>query len=313
MGDFYFVPAGKLNLSDKVRRWIWRFEAALIGAGLRVFRWLPFRAGRWLAEKSFAALGMYNRRAKNARRNLSVAFADTSPRVIRGYVRRTFGHLGQAMAELAHLDKIWATGRVSFELAPGANQPSSDRPTVFVTAHVGAWEFTPLVARHFNLEIPVIYSPERNPYVDAQLNELRGVYKSELVANRGGLLSFIRALRAGKSVGMTADTRLKGAPDVPFFGHDAPTNTGPAWLAERYGVDLVPVLGERVSGGCYRVTIFAPIVASDPDAVQSERVHDMTHQINRVFEHWIHERPGEWLCLKSRWNRPVYRQLGIET
>lgn len=311
MGDFYFVPAGRLRLSDAAKRSIWRFEAAVIGAGLCVFRWLPFRLGRWLAKVSFRVFGVWNRRAVAARHNLAVAFADKSPAQIRGLVGRTFGHLGEAMAELANLDKIWANQRVEVELAPGATTPSPARPTVFVTAHVGAWELTPLVARQFGLNIPVIYAPERNPYIDARLNKMRRVYQSELIANRGGLLAFIGALRAGKSVGMTADTRLKGAPEVSFFGSETPTNTGPAWLADNYDVDFVPVLGQRLTGGCYKVIVNPPIKPTDSEAAQSDRVEDMTAQLNRVFEDWIRSYPGEWLCLKHRWPRSTFRQLGI--
>ncbi len=311
MSDFYFVPAERLNLSDAAKRRIWRFEAALIGAGLWVFRLLPLRMGRWLAEKSFATLGGWNRRAQIVYENLCVAFPDASPAEMRRYVRGTFGHLGQAMAELAQLDKIWDAGCVGFELAPGAKQPSPDRPTVFVTAHVSAWEFTPLVARRFGFDIPIIYAPERNPYVDTRLNKMRRAYQSQLISSEGGLFSFMRALKRGQSVGMTVDTKLKGAPDLPFFGLDTPTNTGPASLAERFQIDLVPVLGERLAGGRYRVVIQAPIKARNPEATQQERIHDMTQQINHVFEGWIRARPGEWLCLRRRWPKQTYQQLGI--
>jgi lauroyl/myristoyl acyltransferase len=27
----------------------------------------------------------------------------------------------------------------------------------------------------------------------------------------------------------------------------------------------------------------------------------MAGQFNRLLEHWIAERPGEWLCTKRRW------------
>lgn len=202
-------------------------------------------------------------------------------------------------------------GRVEFELLPGADYPRKDQPTVFVSAHVGAWELTPLVSRYYGLDAPVIYAPERNPFVDARLRKMRRTYKNELVPNRGGLSVFMRALRQGKSVGMTADTQLKGAPELEFFGVDTPTNTGPASLAARYGADVVPVLCKRLSGGRYQILIHPPIKPTNIDAEPSARALDITQQLNWLFEDWIRGYPGQWLCLKRRWADSTYRQFGV--
>ena len=35
---------------------------------------------------------------------------------------------------------------------------------------------------------------------------------------------------------------------------------------------------------------------------------NMTAKLNRQFEQWIRETPGEWLCLARRWPKEVERE-----
>jgi MFS family permease len=125
------------------------------------------------------------------------------------------------------------------------------------------------------------------------------LYRFKLDAIPGGR-EMIRELAAGRSVGAAFDTRIDQGELVPFFGVPAPTNTLPAMLGLR-GYKVVPTRAVRLSGCRYRIEVMAPLAPADAEAPRQAQVLDLTRQINGVFESWIREDPGQWICMKRRW------------
>lgn len=62
----------------------------------------------------------------------------------------------------------------------------------------------------------------------------------------------------------------------------------------------MPVRGARLGGARYRVTMGAPVRPRDAGAAQAAQALDMSAQLNALFESWIRETPGEWMCLARR-------------
>jgi KDO2-lipid IV(A) lauroyltransferase len=310
MPQYYFVPRRIREGWPRLRTLVWRVEGGAILAFLWVLRMLPYRLAVGFAGGCFAWLGPHTHRARKVRENLAVAFADREPVAIERLMRDSFRYLGHAMVELSQLPRIWRQRErcVEFVVLPGAIMPGPAQRSVFVTAHVGAWQLAPLIGPHYGFTLPVIHAPEDNPYVDRALTRLRTAFGSPLVSRDGGVRVLMRALDRGQSIGLTLDTRLNSGEPLPFFGELALTNTIPARLALRYGCDLVPVLAERLPGGRFRVSLFPPVRASDPSATAEAQARDLTLQVNRLFEDWIRQRPGQWLCMKRRWPKPVYRR-----
>lgn len=309
MARFYFSKRRSHEVAAWHRQAVWRLEAAAIGLLIALLRVLPLRAafacGGWIGE----IVRRFSPRVDKVRRNLRVVFPKASQQRLERMTRASFANVGVAMAELANLDRIWRRrdDMVEFNLMPGAHTPGPERPTVFVTAHIGPWQLTPLVSRQYGFTLPVIYAPEQNPYVDRRLNRLRQTFDNPLVSRDGGMRMLMSSLNRGESIGMTVDTRLDSGEAVPFFGYPAMTNTAPARLALRYECDLVPVLAERLPNGRFRVNIHPPIV-SDPESDRDTRALDMSRQINELFETLIVRNPDQWLCLKRRWPKNIYRQ-----
>lgn len=290
------------------QNFIWRVESWVVGFFLAIVRILPLRAAMRTGGALFAALGPYSRRAGKVRANLAIAFPNKSSQELTRLTRESFRHFGLAMGELARMHQIWRERdeRLEFVVLPGAYKPSPDRITVFVTAHCGAWQMTTLVAPNYGLTVPLIYAPEENPYVDRKMAKLRKAFGTPMVSRDGGIRVLLRALDKGQSIGMTVDTRMDAGESIPFFGQEAPTNTAPARLALRYNCDLVPTRAERLPDARYRVSLFPPIVPRNHDDNVAAQARDMTHQINALFEDWITDEPGEWLCLKRRWPKQAY-------
>ena len=172
---------------------------------------------------------------------------------------------------------------------------------MFVTAHVGAWQVVNLISRQQNLTITVVFAEESNPQVRDIMHRLRKAFGVKLLPTHAGIRPLLRELNAGNSIGLAMDTRLDTGEPLPFFGVDALTNTSAARLALLSGTALMPIRGERLRPGHFRVSVMAPIVSPVPDAKLAEQAIAMTRLINEHFEEWIRATPDHWMCLKRRW------------
>jgi len=116
-----------------------------------------------------------------------------------------------------------------------------------------------------------------------------------------GVRQMIKALRAGRSVGLLPDqVPPEGMGQwVPFFGKPAYTMTLAARLTLQTGAKLVLIWGERLPWGLgYRVHASAlqENLASDVDG--------LVLQINRAMERLILTRPEQYLWGYARYKQP---------
>ncbi len=258
--------------------------------------------------KTFAG---FTSRINTVQKNLRLAFSDKTEQEIQQLSRETFHSLGLALSELLHMRAVWEQRdqRLEFSVAQESEEVfGGDRPIVFVTAHTQAWQFTNFLAARFCLHVSIIYAPESNPYLKEFFLRLRNAFPTSLVSRDGGIRTLARELKNGHSIGLAVDTRLDGAEMIPLFGIEAPTNTTPARLALRYQCALIPVHVVRLPNYRYRICVDKPILPDNPTASSTEQAIDMTCQLNRKFEQWIREAPGQWICLKRRWPKEAYSQ-----
>lgn len=314
MAHYYLLPRRFRDTLRRVKPLVWRLESWVVASTLGVLRFLPLSLASRLAGWCFERIGPHTPRARKVRQNLAVAFPGQNPFEAERLLRSTFRYVGVAMVELVQLPRIWRRReqRIEFVLEPGAVRPAAERPSVFVTAHVGAWQLTPLVGAKFGLTIPIIHAPEENPYVDRLFKRLRSGWRGPLVVRDGGVREAMRSLNRGHSIGLAIDTRLDSGEALPFFGEDALTNTVPARLALRYRCDVIPVLAERLPNERYRIRIFPPVRSREDSMRANDQVRDIVVQLNQLIEGWIRARPGEWFCMKQRWPKATIARYCTE-
>jgi len=90
---------------------------------------------------------------------------------------------------------------------------------------------------------------------------------------------------------------------LPLFGRPARTTLGIAKLAIDKNLPIVPVHLERLGGARFRITLEEPVALPRLGDRQEEAKAMMT-EVNRIIERWIRQRPGDWLWLHRRWDRP---------
>ena len=307
MAKYYLLPKHLMDRLPAAQRPVWLLEAAVFHALYAAARLMPVP----MATRVFAAgLGFFGFRNPNklrvVRRNLAVMMPGADEAGRDEVARAIFRSTGHAAVELFLLDRIWRRHDryLEFSLHPEAEAAIRRKePIIFATAHTGAWQLTNLIGRAHDLSIAVLYAPDSNPWMNRFFLSRRRHFGGPLVPSAGGARDMVRELNAGRSVGAAFDTRIDEGEMVPFFGVPAMTNTLPAMLALR-GYPLIPIRAVRLPGTRYRIEVMAPLAPADPDAPRKAQVRDLTTRLNGIFEDWIREDPGQWLCMKRRWPKP---------
>ena len=304
MPEFYLIPKRLARKAPILGTLAQQFEAIVFRSIFWLMRKLSIERALNLSAFAFGLIGPHSDKAQKARDNLAIAFPNHSEEWREQTTREIFRHLGNSAAELIKLEQIWEERdkRIEFVIEPGAQaHMQSQRATIFVTAHVGAWQVAALVTRKFGFTVNSIYAPESNPIMGELLLELRKSLGERLIAADAGPRPLIRELNEGHSIQLVMDTRPDTGKLIPFFGREALTNTSAAGLALRTGAALVLARAERLPNARYRITVYAPLQSPIPDAPVKEQDVALTAMVHGYFEDWIREYPAQWVCLKRRW------------
>lgn len=304
MAEQFLLPKRLTRRFPALRSAGLRLDALFVRAIVGFLRLLPVAAALAIARGVMRMLGPLLPMHDKVLRNLRIAFPERDDAEHRRLRRQVFANLGAAFAELALAERIWREreARLEFVADPALGNLRPGAPAmVMVTAHVGAWQFANFVSARYGFALSTLYAEESNPFLAPLVLELRQTLRCGWLSNSGSMRRILEELRGGCSVGFASDTRQDQGEELPFFGHPAATNTIPARIALREGLDLVPVRAERLPKGRYRITLEAPVRPRNPDAGQAEQVTDMALQLNARYEDWIRRSPGEWMCLARRW------------
>ncbi len=209
----------------------------------------------------------------------------------------------QAGSALAELPFIWTRSRdellarVSCDTVKVLDDAeAAGNGVVLLTPHLGSFE----VSAHFfgaRGTMTVLFKIPTKAWLRPLVRRSRTMSGLEAMpATVGGVRAMLRALRAGRSVGLLPD-QVPTAGDgrwAPFFGRPAYTTTLPQRLAEKTGAAVVLVACERLErGGGWRLH-FEPIdAAPDPE------------RLNERIEEVIRRMPAQYLWGYSRYRSPA--------
>jgi len=83
---------------------------------------------------------------------------------------------------------------------------------------------------------------------------------------------------------------------VPFFGKLAHTAVGPAQMALRYSMIVIPAFCERQDDGRHMVRFHPPLDLQGDE-------EEATAMMTRVIEEQIRRVPAQWTWMHRRWRR----------
>jgi len=173
---------------------------------------------------------------------------------------------------------------------------------ILAVPHMGNWELAGVGAQLLGLKIMTIVRRQRNPLLDAYLNQMREYTGSEAVLRDShSFVGIARGLKAGKVLAILPDLRAK-ADFVPvhFLGTTAQIPAGMASFARQSGVPIIPAFVIRVGWARHVAKAFEP-VWPDPTADEREDWKRMTQYVMDCFNHAIREYPDQYFWFNGRW------------
>jgi KDO2-lipid IV(A) lauroyltransferase len=180
---------------------------------------------------------------------------------------------------------------------------SAGRGVIAVTAHYGAWELIPRAVKLLGHPVGVMGRRLGGGAAESLISGLRARPGVLVIDRAGGASSLVRALRLNTAVGILIDqdTRAVDAGFVDFFGLPASTPTGPARLAIRFHVPVVPLFIRRTPRGGYVLSIEEPV---DPAGFTGpEGALELTALLTSRIESWVRGDPRQWVWFHERWCR----------
>ncbi len=273
---------------------MWRYR------GFRALQWMVERLPRgWAYALAVLAARVAWLTARRARRrlefNLATALPDSAAAEVRRLAWLNFRNHAKAYVDLMQLPRASVTELRTLLVVEGSQHleaaRAAGRGVLVVSAHIGSWE---TVAAIWAASIgPVsLFAEELDPrplYEWYRQTRARlGI--SVLPTNRAGLRRVLQSLEAGEMVVTAIDRDVLGTGALlPFFGRLARIPLGPAQIALRHGVPLLPVVVYRRPDDGYTAIGSEPIFpAPGLDARQ------LTSTLLRRLEGFIRARPEQW-------------------
>ena len=225
------------------------------------------------------------------------------------------GAIGQAGSMSTELPRLWmgkspAVVWTEGSLACVETAYAAGKGVLFLTPHLGCFEVTAqALTASFSAKfgpLTVLYRPSRKEGLGQVMEATRARPGLETAPTTlAGVRQMIKALRAGKAVGLLPDqVPPEGMGQwTPFFGKPAYTMTLAARLALQTGAKLMVIWGERLPWGQgYRIH------ASELNTPEAADVDVLVLQINQAMERLILSRPDQYL-----WGYARYKQPRLET
>ena len=244
---------------------------------------------------------------RRTQRNLRLAFGDEFDQSkLRKLGSRVFANVGKNVVDALRLKKMkWEDIEVMTEIEGLEHFDRAyklGKGVIALTGHVGNFE---LLAAWFSLRgyaVSVIGRELYDPRLDQLLVKNRKSVGVENIPTTAGVKPIIKALKAGRALGVLGDqdsSRVRGV-FVDFFGRPARTPVGPILLPYKTGSPIIPMAIVRKGKNRYRIIVKPEIKLAFSDDREKDVV-EVTQRCTEVLESIIREYPDQWLWMHDRW------------
>lgn len=262
--------------------------------------------GGWVGRRLGPPLKV-NRRAL---RHLEIAFPEMPETERKKIVAGMWDSLGRVVAEYPHLGTIAALDSKLLEVIGGERlieEQKTGRPFILFSAHIANFELPPVSAHMHGVHLTIMARRVNNPFIHHLLMYFRRrVTRPDAVIPKGiagGRLA-VKLLDENRNLGLLIDQRASRGIALPLFGKPARTTLALAKMAIDYDINAYPARLERIDGARMRLTVEDPLKRRPDLNDKQAEAEAMMLEVNQILERWIRERPGDWLWLHRRWDRP---------
>lgn len=293
----------------------YRAEYGFLRLVVGLVRLLPLSVATAASAKVWRWLAPHVNPKRHARAlaNLDQAFPEKSGAERLAICLAHWENLGRVMAETMQIDRVIAEpGRI--EIVNGAlwsRYKDKLGAAIGVSLHMGNWELAVWPLSSCGANPAGVYRSVTNPYVDRYLREQRrdlfpaGLFGRGKVGEHGDDQKTARLImdfvRRGGRLGMVCDLYDRTGMEVPFFGKPARTQAIAAMIARRVGARIWMSRCLRVGTGS-RFQIELKELRVPRTSNQGEDIRWVMIEMQRQYEIWIREAPGQWMWSNRRWS-----------
>ncbi|MCP4177411.1 MAG: lysophospholipid acyltransferase family protein [bacterium] len=226
--------------------------------------------------------------------------------------RKNFNHFGKVFVEIVKIDQFITPDNMHEHISwkylnEGAEEAlQNPKGIIFVSAHYGNWEISGLGCSVLLRPIVSVMRPFDNKKIGDYILSKRTMFNQEVCFKENAFKQLLKALRAGKAVGILSDQHASTAEGVEtmFFGHPARTHFSPALLQMKTGASMVLGLARRLNDNFdYEFDIAGPFELKETEAT-GDKMKDLqilTQKFTTVLETQIKQQPEQWVWCHRRW------------
>jgi phosphatidylinositol dimannoside acyltransferase len=172
---------------------------------------------------------------------------------------------------------------------------------ILVLPHMGSWDFAGALGTRLGYRLSAVAETFPGSLNEAVV-EARSLLGLDIIPlGRSAVRAIHRVLDQGGLVALLCDLPPPGGGgvEVSFFGKRAVVPSGPAAIAIRRQVPLIPVFSRRDAPGHYHVHVDPPVPPPDADASgRREASAAMMQRVMERFERFIRDYPEQWYAFK---------------
>ncbi len=281
-----------------------RIEDSLFVLVTRLIRVLPHRAIYHIGSAVGRGLLSFGRRRRLMRANLALVFPDRDPAERAQIARQCASRLGGIFFDRASADRFSHEEmlcRFTFEGWEHVERAQAAGKTLFlISGHFGAFDHLVLpLARRLG-RVHMVVQAQTNPHTRRRMDAMRERMGVTLLPRSGGGPRMLKLLRAGETVGMAIDQRVRPWDGilVAFLGSLGWVSPMPAYLALQTGACVLPMFCTIGADGRYQARVKAPVSVDD---LGDDPVVELTRRMLDPIEREIRRAPEEWFWIHDRW------------
>ena len=178
---------------------------------------------------------------------------------------------------------------------------SQKKGVVFLTAHYGNWELSPLAVGAKFGRLSGIGRNLDSPRMNTILIKSRENFNVTLLEKKGALRGILKALHNGENVGLLVDqnTSRKSGILISFFNKLARHTPAAAQFAYKTNSLIIPVYITTNDYEHYDVTFYDPI--DPPTDITPEAILENVQKQANITQKIIEQKPDEWFWFHKRW------------
>lgn len=173
---------------------------------------------------------------------------------------------------------------------------------ILALPHLGNWDLAGSYLCASGFPLTVVVETVEPPELFDLFTATRQKFGMDVVPlNHHATGKLVKALEKGQLVCLLSDRDISGdGVEVDFFGEKTTVPGGPALLALRTGVPLLPSATFFTSSTGLRIEIQAPLAVERKGRLRDD-VARITQDLVNHFEDSIRRAPDQWLVLQPNW------------